>query len=65
MDALAEAITGLLDGQLQLGGTAVAVGAPSWDELLAVEYPTGSGQVYAALDGTLDIEVEALVTVAP
>lgn len=61
VDGLVERIDDLLDGLLQIGGHAVSVTAPAWEELAALEYPPGTGAYYAAMDGTISIEVEKVV----
>lgn len=65
MDDLVERINVALRGSLTLGGTAVVVGAPDWDELTPAEFPEGAGIPYLVMECTLPIEVETIQAFAP
>ena len=59
------AINDVLDVNLQLGGFATSVTPPSWDELTAVDWPGGSGTVFAQMAGRVEIEVETITSFVP
>ena len=58
VDDAVESVNALLGQHLQLGGTAVGVTAPTWDEMTTVEWPGGSGLLYASMECEIEIEVE-------
>lgn len=58
VDDAVESINALLVEHLQLGGTAVHVTAPAWDEMSTIEWPSDSGLLYASMECELDIETE-------
>ena len=65
IDDVVEEINGVLDGQLQLGGNAVSVTPPEWDEMTVVDIPSGSGLLFAQMLGSVSIEIEEITTFAP
>ena len=62
VDEYVEEVSDALDLDLQLGGFATSVSPPSWDEMTVVEWPAGTGQLYAQMSGRVEIEVEKITT---
>ena len=62
VDRHVQRISDALDHDLQLGGYAVSVTPPEWEEMGAVEWPAQSGVYYARMVGRLEIEVETIYT---
>ena len=65
VDDLVEGVNDALDTSIQLGGHAVAAAEPVWAEMVVEDFPKGSGQYYAMMDGTVQIEVEKISAFAP
>ena len=47
-----------LDSHVTLGGNAITVASPEWDEVSISDYPPGSGIGYVKQVGSMDITVD-------
>ena len=65
IDEHVEGINTVLDGNLKLGGLAVSVSPPNWDDMTVTEWPAGSGVLYAQMAGRIEIEIETVTTFGP
>ena len=61
VDAAAEAIDDVMDGQVALGGEAVVVSAPTWEDADLTDYPPGSGKYFVGMSGTIQITTDQVV----
>ena len=53
-----------LDSHVTLGGNAITVASPEWDEVSISDYPPGSGIHYVQQVGSMDITIDYATTFA-
>ena len=53
-----------LDSHVTLGGNAITVASPEWDEVTLADYPPGSGIYYVQMVGSMDITIDYAVNYA-